>query len=337
MVELTVNPMPGAISQAFKKIREMVNSGSLGDTSTVRIVLHPGEYNEILSYNLSNPLILESSCPDNPEQTVLRAENCEAFHKDTENRSVFVIGMAATSVTLRGFTIENTHVKTADDLALGNQAEALCWHNYNGVLDCHKMYFISRQDTVHVKGVSRFTDCYITGDVDFIWGYCDVSLWQNCHIHTRLDNRGGERSAYVLQSRALNGKKGFVFKDCVFTADKRSGKSPIYVGRSEGTGKADSKDRWDSIALINCTLDDNYDKSLWYDEAPKGPVWPEKGSSLTGWREYGTKVDDGSGKIKPCDTSKRSIHNYILTDSEYEMYYKDASSILGEYSQKYKN
>lgn len=337
MLELSVNARaPLAITAAFRKIHDMVRTGTLAADAPVHLMLAPGQYHEILSYNLENPLIMESVPGTRAEDCVVRAENCEAFHKDTENRAVFVIGLAATKVTLRGFTIENTHVKTDDDATLGNQAEALCWHNRDGVLLAERMRFISRQDTVHVKGVSRFRDCYVTGDVDFIWGYCDVSLWEHCHIHVREDNRSGERNGFVLQSRALNGRPGFVFSDCTFTADARTGNAHVYVARSAGTGKPDSPDRWDSIALINCTVGAEFDRSLWTDEGGRRAVYPP-GSAATGWREYGTKSPGADGQSVAADTSGRSPHGYVMSDAEYAARYASASLILGAQAARYEN
>ena len=180
------------------------------------------------------------------------------------------------------------------------------------------MRFISRQDTIHVKGFSRFEDCYVTGDVDYIWGYPDTSLWKNCHLHTREDNRGGVRDAYVLMSRALNSKPGFVFVDCKFTADKRPEGSRIWMARSQGTGKPDSPDRWDSIALIDCTVDEQYDAEFWTDEDEIRAVYPEKGSKEYGWREYGTKRLFADGKECADDTSMRAKYGYIMTKKEAE-------------------
>ncbi len=319
MLELRIKPTEtGIITQTFKKIHEMVRSGTIEDDTPVHLILAPGTYAGVIAWNLSNPLIMEAAAGTKPEDCVVSAENCEAFHKDTENRAVFVIGMGATEVTLRGFTIENTHVKTMDDVALGNQAEALCFHNQTGSLLCQNMRFISRQDTIHVKGFSRFEDCYVTGDVDFIWGYCDTSVWKNCHIHTREDNRGGVRPAYVLQSRALNAKPGFVFADCTFTADKRPAGSQIFIGRSQGTGKPDSVDRWDSIALIDCILDENYDPALWTDEGGTREVWPPKGSAEFGWREFGTKRIAADGTVREDSITGRDQHGYVMTKEESE-------------------
>lgn len=317
MLELKLLPQGvGEIFKAFNQISQLVSSGQIERSTTIRIQLAKGSYPGILSYNLENPLIIEGAAGTKPEEIIVSAENCEAFHKDTENRAVFVIGPCATEVTLRGFTLENTHVKTCDDSSLGNQAEALCFHNQTGKLLCQNMRFISRQDTVHVKGFSRFENCCITGDVDFIWGYCNTSVWKNCRIHTREDNRGGARPAYVVQSRALNSKPGFIFIDCTFTADKREPDSKIWIGRSQGTGRADSADRWDSIALIDCTVDENYQDEIWTDEEGKKVVYPEIGTKDFGWREYGTKRIDSAGNQIADNLSARNKHAYFLTKEE---------------------
>lgn len=320
MVEFKIAPSnTGIIAQTFKKIKEITASGSIDIDTPVRILLAAGKYPGILSYNLPNPLILEGMSGTKPEDIVLLAENCEAFHKDTENRAVFVIGPNASEVTLRGFTIENTHLKTCDDVSLGNQAEALCFHNQNGSLLCQNMRFISRQDTVHVKGFSRFEDCYITGDIDFIWGYCDTSIWVNCKIHTREDNRPGVRPAYVVQSRALNSRPGFIFVDCTFTADKRPEGSELWIGRSQGTGTKDSVDRWDSIALIDCKIDENYDDRIWTDEDGKKTVYPEKGCKDFGWREFGTKRINSNGDEIADNTAVRNPHGYFMKKEEADL------------------
>ena len=309
-MEITLKPKD-SLAEIFSKITPSAES--------VHILLEDGEHkgleHERIFYNLPNPLVIESTSGDS-SRCALRAENCEAFHKDTENRAVITFGEKCTSVILKNFTIENTHVKSCDDASLGNQAEAICFHCQTGELFCEGMKFISRQDTIHVKGISHFKNCYVTGDVDFIWGYCNYSVFEKCILHTRDDNRGADRPAYVLQSRAWNSKPGFVFIDCDFTADNRGKNARIYIGRSQGTGKPDSVDRWDSIALINCRISDLYDSALWTDEDGTRAVYPEKGSALCGWREYGTKICRADGSISDYDPKMQEKHGYTMTEEE---------------------
>ena len=79
----------------------------------VHVILADGEHkgleHERIFYNLPNPFVIESES-ENAKKCLLRAENCEAFHKDTENRAVLTFGENCTSITLKNFTIENTHV-----------------------------------------------------------------------------------------------------------------------------------------------------------------------------------------------------------------------------------
>lgn len=313
-MDFTLKPSE-SLSAIFSKISS--------STESVHILLEDGEHrgldHERIFYNLPNPLIIES-VSGKAENCALRAENCEAFHKDTENRAVLTFGENCTSVTLKNFMIENTHIKTCDDASLGNQAEAICFHCPNGNLFCEGMNFISRQDTIHVKGFSYFKNCFITGDVDFIWGYCDTAVFENCAIHTRSDNRGNDRPAYVLQSRALHSKPGFVFINCEFSADNRGKNAQIYIGRSQGTGKPDSPDRWDSIALINCRISYLYDKALWTDEDGTRAVWPEKGSALCGWRQYGTKIIEEDGAVSDYNEHFQEKHGYTMTREEFDFF-----------------
>jgi len=306
-------------NDSLAKIFAQISDSSASSNEEIHILLEDGEHkgleHERLFYDLPNPLVIESKS-GNPENCALRSENCEAFHKDTENRAVLTLGENCTSVTLKNFTIENTHVKTCDDASLGNQAEAICFHCPNGKLYCEGMRFLSRQDTIHVKGISHFKNCYVAGDVDFIWGYCDTSVFEKCTLHTIADNRGNDRPAYVLQSRALNGKPGFVFIDCDFTAEDRGKNAQIFIGRSQGTGKPTSVDRWDSIALVNCRISDLYDKALWTDEDGKRAVYPEMGSAMVGWRQFGTKILNANGTLTEYDPSWQEKHGYTMTEEE---------------------
>src|SRR5574344_1030698 len=179
MLELSVNTRsPAAITAEFKKIREMVKSGAVSNTTPVHLTLEPGSYTEIVSYNLSNPLIMESVPGTKSSDCVIQAENCEAFHEGAENRAVFTLGQNVTNVTLRNFTILNTHLKTiTEGSTAADSAEAFCWNNTNGTLFADGMRFEGRQNTIFAKGFSWFIHCYISGDTDVIWGNCNTSLF----------------------------------------------------------------------------------------------------------------------------------------------------------------
>lgn len=309
-----VSPASGSLQDALDRAAESrVDEGR----DFVRIELsdgvHSGAARSRLFYDSPVPLEIVGG---GASRCVLRGENCEAWNRGTENRAVLTFGGSCTRVVLRGFSVENAHVKTADDAALGNQAEAVCWDNRGGFLLCERMAFRSRQDTLHLKGFSRFVGCDVFGDVDFIWGYCDTALFESCRITAIRDNRGGGRPAYVLQSRALNSRPGFVFSGCEFGAEERGEGAEIFVARSQGTGRADGEDRWDSVALVGCVISGRYSPALWTDEGGTRAVFPVKGSAMCGWREFGTKVRLADGSLVPYDGSAQERHGRSLSEGE---------------------
>lgn len=327
MLELTVNSKSAAsITAALKKIREMVKSGAVSSTAAVHLILEPGTYTETIRYNLSNPLVMESASGTKAENCVIQAENCESFHKGAENRAVFVLGQNVTSVTLKNFSIINTHNKSIlDGNTAGDSAEALCWENSGGTLFAEGMRFEGHQNTLTLKGFSHFKKCYVSGDVDVISGIVDTALFEDCTIYLREDNRG-DYNAYAVKSYALAQKTGFVFLNCSFTGEKRR-KAALYVMRTAGKGSAMTMLGWDSVALINCQVNAYYDEELSWDDDHSLTVYP-RANAKYGWREYNTTIVNKNGEITPADTSRRNVKAYLLTESDYFAGYASRFLIL---------
>ncbi|HET7897208.1 MAG TPA: pectinesterase family protein, partial [Flavisolibacter sp.] len=85
--------------------------------------------------------------------------------------------------------------------------------------------FLGNQDTIYAAGENArqlFTDCYIEGTTDFIFGP-STAVFQNCTIHAKTDS-------YITAANTTQGKKfGFVFLDCQITAD--SSVNRLFLGR----------------------------------------------------------------------------------------------------------
>ena len=85
--------------------------------------------------------------------------------------------------------------------------------------------FLGNQDTIFAAGeTSRqlFTDCYIEGTTDFIFGP-STAVFQHCTIHCKA-------SSYITAANTPKHKPfGFVFLDCNVTADTAA--HNIYLGR----------------------------------------------------------------------------------------------------------
>ena len=327
MIELSVkNNSPAAITAAFKKIKEMVTTGAMEKSATIHLILEPGSYKEVVRYNLSNPLIMESVPGTSPEECVIEAENCEAFNKGAENRAVFCFGPNVTKVTLKNFSVINTHIKAQKDgFNPADSAEAFYWNNTDGILKAIGLRIISRQNTLCVKGNTWFENCFISGDTDFIYGNPYTSYFENCEINIREDNRG-DYDGFAIKSLAYKDKPGFVFNECKFTADKRK-KSSLYVIRTAGKGSPTMLIGWDSAAFINCQVSDLYSEEFEWDDDHCLNVYP-RGNARVGWREYNTKNFDKNGTLTEADTFMRNIKAYTMNEEEYYKYYASRYIIL---------
>lgn len=316
MLEINVSSKsPAALSAALKKIKEMSSSGNVSREAPVHIILEPGVYWESVRYNLPNPIIIESLPGTKAEDCVLKADNCESYNKGLINRGIFVIGPNATNVTLKNFTIENTHARaTSEGISPADAAEALVWNNTSGMLHCESMKIIGRQNTLYVKGNSCFVDSFISGEMDFIYGESETTCFENCTIYARGDG-SADSDSFVVCSQSLAEKNGFVFKDCHFTGDRRT-KTTAFIIRTEGKGSAASVKNWDNVALVNCIIDDWYSPEIVWDDDMNLKIYP-RGNARNGIREYNTRTMDKSGKTESADTSRRSVMSYTLTDDDY--------------------
>ncbi|MBQ3688071.1 MAG: hypothetical protein II932_09570 [Treponema sp.] len=316
MLELTVNAKsPAAITTAFRRMHEMVMTGTVERGSPFHLVLGPGVYRESIRYNMSNPLIMESAPGLSASDCVIQADNCEAFHKGRENRSIFCFGPNATNVTLRNFTVENTHLKSVEaENTKPDSAEAFVWDNQSGTLKAEGMAFIGRQNTLFVRGFSWFLNCRVEGDTDIVYGEPDVCVLENCRIHVRSDNRG-DYNGYAVKSRTDAGRKGFILSGCSFTGDVRK-KGALYVYRTAGLGQGTTGKNFDNAAFINCRVAESFSPEFEWDDDMELTIYP-RGNAESGIREYGTKTVLEDGSEQPADTSRRNVKSYTLTDDDY--------------------
>lgn len=322
MLELTVNSKsPAAISSALKKIKEMSSSGTISKESTIHLLIEGGTYRETIRYNLPNPIIFEGK-----NECIIQADNCEAFKPGVAYRSIISFGPNATNVTLKNMNIINLHKKNGSTISTpADAAEALCWDNLHGILTCRNMKFIGRQNTIFVKGNSLFIDSEISGDVDFIYGEPENALFEGCTINSIEDNRG-DFDSYIVRPECPANSNGFIFKNCSFKGTKR-GKCKSYVIRTLGKGSETSSKYWDNVALINCEIDGFFDPELIFDDDMNLELYP-RGNAQHGVREMNSRTRTSSGKLEPCDTSRRNIRQYTLTNDDYNKYYATRYQIL---------
>ena len=130
----------------------------------------------------------------------------------------------------------------------GSQAEALRLQNCDRCV-VRDADVLSLQDTLLWSGKLYAQNCYIAGNVDFIWGN-GVAYFDNCEIKTV------GRNGYNVQARNAVGAYGYVFVDSRITSD--AGITGSTLARIDADAYPGSH-----VAYINCTLGSHISSAGW--------------------------------------------------------------------------
>lgn len=93
----------------------------------------------------------------------------------------------------------------------------------------YRCRFLGNQDTLYPYGKERrlrqyYKDCYISGTVDFIFGWNVAAFFDNCTIHCKRD-----KGYIAAPATPQDAEYGFVFSHCRLTAD--ADVENVYLGR----------------------------------------------------------------------------------------------------------
>ncbi|MCF0176580.1 MAG: hypothetical protein HUJ94_07070 [Bacteroidales bacterium] len=213
-------------------------------------------------------------------------------------RSIFLVENCD-NLKLENITIENTY---------GNekgQAECIYFNSGSNKhrLNVENCAFVSLQDTFLCKGICYVHNSLIAGHCDYIWGYPDVCLFEDCEIRTRA-------KGYIVQARVPSkSSKGFIFLNCRLTAESGLADESVWLARSGG-----SSDYYDNVLFVGCKMCGAIRKAGWCTDGGKAPN-PSVATAASGWREYNS-VDSKGTAI----TSGRASCGLILNASQAAPY-----------------
>ena len=217
----------GAKGADFTTIQAAVNAAP-DEGAVIRI--RPGVYREVV--HVDKPKIQLRGEGDDWKKVVLVYGNSAASTCGTScSATLFVTG---SDFFAGNMTIANDYSKTSD---VPSQAVALSVRTDRAVL--RHVRLLGAQDTLYassmgcmkeggecVTGRQYYSDCYIEGHVDFIFGDAKA-VFENCEIHSIPHGPGGYLTA---QSNTRQGQDaGYVCNHCKITAD--AGAGDVYLGR----------------------------------------------------------------------------------------------------------
>jgi pectinesterase len=208
------------------------------DAATVPHVIgvRPGTYLGQVVVPRTKPMIELRGLGRRPEDVVIADDRANGTLKP-DGTPWGTSGSASVTVDGAGFKAANlTFANLFDEAAhpeiTNRQAVAVLTRADRLVFE--RVRFLANQDTLYVNSsaagvVARvyLRDCYVEGDVDFIFGRATAVL-DRCRIHSL--NRGSTPNGYVTApSTDIMNPYGLLFDHCRFTSDAPAG--TVFLGR----------------------------------------------------------------------------------------------------------
>ena len=252
------------------------------------IFIRKGRYHELVRIGREQRSI--HLVGEDRQGTVISCVNNDKLNPGWIQRAV--LGCEGDDFLLENLTVQNTTPYK------GSQAEAVYINAERCIL--RKASFLSFQDTLNLSGRVYVSDCYIEGDVDYVWGY-GTACFERCELRTMHDG-------YVVQARNAAERPGYVFLHCRLTAApevKKCWLARIDAGRFPAS----------HVAFIDCAMGPHLLPAGWQ-------ITGTPGDTLR-FEEFGSTDLDGA----PLDVSSRAASSKALTAKEASAI--SAESILG--------
>jgi hypothetical protein len=278
----------GAFCSLQGALDALPSSGSTAST----ITLATGNYHEVVYFKNKSNLTIQGA---DRAGTVILGTNNNNMNPSTKTRAL-VGADGAQGLVIENLTIENLTPQG------GSQAEALrlesCTHCTVRDADIESL-----QDTLLWSGTLYAKNCYVAGNVDFIWG-TGAAYFDQCEIKTV------GKAGYVVQARNATSGYGYVFVDSKITAD--TGITGAVLARIDVSAYPGSH-----VAYVNCAIGPHISRAGWL------VTGGSPSSSLRFWEYQST---DLSGN--PLDVSGRLAGSTQISDAEAATM-RDPTAVLG--------
>ncbi len=257
--------------------------------SVTEIVVRKGVYDGIIRVPAGKDRI--RLVGEDRKRTVLTGRNNEKLNTGRRGRAL--LGVDANDFVLENLTVRNTTPHK------GSQAEAVSVTGDRCVL--RRADFVSCQDTLQLSGRVYVADCFVEGDVDFLWGY-GSAFFEDCELRAA-------HSGYYVQARNPAGKAGYVFLNCKLSA--APGVENCWLARIDAGRFPASQ-----VTYLRCRMGRHVPAA----------GWDVSGADVSGLRfeEFGSTDLDG----KPVEVSGRHRASKQLGRDEAEAL-TDPARVLG--------
>jgi pectin methylesterase-like acyl-CoA thioesterase len=275
----------------FRTVQAAIDAAPANSAKRTTILIKNGTYAELLVVPADKKNLTLRG--EDRQRTIIAATNNARLNP----RRREMVSMDADGFRLENLTLHNTTPKG------GSQAETIRVRADRVVFD--RCDFKSFQDTLRLDGRVYVRECYIEGDVDFIWGGGTV-YFDRCDIRAVHDG-------YLVQSRNRADKLGYVFVGCKITI--APGVQRFVFARIDPRVYPFSH-----VALIDCAIGGPLTPAGWIFDGPGATAPKDK----IRFEEFHST--DLAGQ--PLDVSQRHPASRQLT-AEQAAQLRDATFVLG--------
>ncbi|GGF85747.1 hypothetical protein GCM10010912_33810 [Paenibacillus albidus] len=207
-----------SVDEGFSSLQAALDSIPQEYKEVVTIRIKPGIYEEKITVKQGTPPVLLLG-EDTNSTIITWSDNAHTLGPDGEPLGTFKSGTL--NVFAEHFTAENLTIRNASGPGTG-QAVAAFVDAGHAVF--RRVRLLGDQDTLYTgQGKQYYNECYIEGDVDYIFGAA-TALFERCRLHNKR-SRG-----YITAASTPEGAPfGYVFLDCEITSGE--GVSEVYLGR----------------------------------------------------------------------------------------------------------
>ena len=226
------------------------------------VLVAPGTYREVLT--IDKPNIRLRSANIDASKTVVVNDRSAGANGGTLHSAT--VNVRADNFFAENITFENDFNRTHPQLPAGSQALALLVTGDRAVF--HDVRLLGNQDTVYsgsrncapdgnpcIPARQYFSDCYIAGNVDFIFGD-GKAVFDHCEIRSTAHSGG----FITAQGKHYPDEdSGFVFDRCTLTAGPEVTGS-VYLGRPWRP--------YASVVFLNTQMGEHIDSAGWREWHP---------------------------------------------------------------------
>jgi pectinesterase len=265
----------------YKYIQDAIDAMRVYPLASITLYIKNGVYTEKILLPSDNTDV--TFIGESVEKTIINFNDYSGRGKLNTFTS-YTAKISGNRFRAENITFQNSAGPVGQALALYVDADKAVFKN------CR---FLGNQDTIFASGENSrqlFTDCYIEGTTDFIFGPATM-VFQNCTIRAKTNS-------FITAANTTPGKKyGFVFLDCKIIADSSVNK--LFLGRPWRA--------WSKTVFIRCELPKVITPEGWNN-------WGNPENEKTAF--YAEYKNTGEG----ADFSKRVGWSKQLTDKEAKDY-----------------